>query len=194
MAKDMSYGLALVVEKSNGIQTIWHSGGTMGFATEMFFLPEHGFGAVILTNGSGNILARVLRRKLLELLFDGRAEAADNLQSRWRMIQESVAKEAKKIQPAPSEWLKELVGEYRNPSLGKLSLRLEGEGAVLDVGEWKSRVARKKEVDGTLKLVLTDPPWIMLEFLPGWTDGRRSLLLQTGQQRYHFVEVPSASP
>jgi CubicO group peptidase (beta-lactamase class C family) len=195
VSKHASYGLALVVDKSHGIQTIWHTGGTMGFTTEMFFLPEHDFGAVILTNGEGSFLNGVLHRKLLELLFDGRSEAADNLQSRWKLMKDATAKEASKIQFAPDrEWLKELVGDYRSPSLGSISLRLEGDGAVLDAGEWKSRVGRKKEVDGTLKLVLTEPPMIQLDFLPGWRDGRRTLLLETPQQKYLFVEPPIASP
>ena len=48
----------------------------IGFHSDMMWLPEHGVGAVILTNGDPGWLVRTMfRRKLLEVLFDGRAEA-----------------------------------------------------------------------------------------------------------------------
>ena len=60
---------------------------------------------------------------------------------------------------------------------------------MLDVCEWQSRVVQKREPDGTLKLVLLDPPWIDLELLPGEKGARRTLLLETNQQKHLFVEV-----
>jgi CubicO group peptidase (beta-lactamase class C family) len=198
ISKDSSYGLGLVVEESHGVQTIWHTGGTAGFSTEIFFLPEHGFGAVILTNGSDSFLSGALKRKLLELLFDGRDEAKENLDARWKRVQAAVAKEAAKVKVAMDMvWLKRVFGEYENPALGKLSVRQQSSGmvmgAVLDVGEWRSRVGQKREFDGTQKLVLLDPPYTDFEFLPGEKGGKRTLQVETNQQKYLFVET-SPSP
>jgi CubicO group peptidase (beta-lactamase class C family) len=190
ISKDMSYGLGLAVDNSKGIRTIQHNGGTMGFATDFFFLPEHDFGAVILTNAAGNILPDILHRRLLELLLDGRDEAQGKLETRWKEDQEGMAKEASKVNFAPpAQWLKPLCAEYGNPILGKLIVRMEGDGAVLDAGEWKSRVGQKKDSDGTFKLVLLDPPRVDLEFLPGSKGRARTLLLETAQQKYLFVQV-----
>ena len=55
---------------------VHHGGDLIGFHSDMMWLPEHGVGAVVLTNGDpGWIAAHVFRRKLLEVLFDGRPEA-----------------------------------------------------------------------------------------------------------------------
>jgi CubicO group peptidase (beta-lactamase class C family) len=189
MSKDQSYGLGLVVERSHGLQTIWHTGGTAGFTTEIFFLPEHDFGAVLLTNGSGNFFTGVVHRKLLELLFDARDEAKANLEHRWRRLKDAMAKELAKTTLSPSrEWLAKVSGEYHNASLGKVSVRLQGEKGIFDAGEWRSSVGRKQERDGTQKLVLVEPPFNDLELLVGEKEGKRTLLLETNQQRYLFVE------
>ena len=76
MDEHASYGLGLVVERRYGIQFVYHGGDVVGYHSTMVWLPEHGVGGVILTNGDpGWWLQRAFRRKLLELLFDGRPEA-----------------------------------------------------------------------------------------------------------------------
>ena len=55
-----------------GMPVVHHGGDMIGFHSDMMWLPEHGVGAVILTNGDPGWLVRtVFRRKLLEVLFDG---------------------------------------------------------------------------------------------------------------------------
>ena len=56
-----------------------HGGSAFGFISDMLWLPEHDVGAVILTNDdAGGVYVRSLfRRRLLEVLFDGRPEAVD---------------------------------------------------------------------------------------------------------------------
>ena len=59
-----------------GMPVVHHGGDMIGFHSDMMWLPEHGVGAVILTNGDPGWLVRtVFRRKLLEVLFDGKPEA-----------------------------------------------------------------------------------------------------------------------
>jgi CubicO group peptidase (beta-lactamase class C family) len=187
-----TYGLALMVEKKHGVQIISHGGGTSGFISQMLWLPEHHVGAVILTNSNGGgLLTRALKRKLLEVLFDGRDQAQEDLEVSWKVAQEATAKEASKINfTPPRAWLARFVGTYASPALGEVAVRLEGDTAFFDAGEWKSRVGQKREVDGTLKLVLLDPPWNDLDLLPQDKQGTMTLLLETAQQKYLFTATP----
>lgn len=74
--QQVSYGLGVWLEHRCGIDFMYHGGDVVGYHGEMMWLPEYGVGAVILTNGDpGWWLCRASRRKLLELLFDGRPEA-----------------------------------------------------------------------------------------------------------------------
>jgi hypothetical protein len=60
----------------------------------MMWLPEHGVGAVVLTNGDPGWLIRGgFRRKLLEVLFDGNAEADAQLASASETFKAGMAKE-----------------------------------------------------------------------------------------------------
>ena len=73
---DITYGMGLQVNSQYGTPVVHHGGDMIGFHSDMMWLPEHGVGAVILTNGDpGWLIRTIFRRKLLEVLFDGRAEA-----------------------------------------------------------------------------------------------------------------------
>ncbi|MEO7096166.1 MAG: serine hydrolase domain-containing protein, partial [Polyangiales bacterium] len=68
-----TYGMGLMVDTTYGVTVVHHGGDMIGFHSDMMWVPEHGVGAVVLTNGNpGWVLRTVFRRKLLEVLFDGR--------------------------------------------------------------------------------------------------------------------------
>src|SRR5690606_15521757 len=48
----LSYGLGLFVEQDHGAKVLHHGGNTLGFTSDLYWLPEHGVGAVILTNAA----------------------------------------------------------------------------------------------------------------------------------------------
>jgi CubicO group peptidase (beta-lactamase class C family) len=187
----VAYALALYVEGDHGLKVVAHPGGTLGFTSLMFFLPDHDLGAVILTNAAGGTaLVDAVRQRLLELLFDGKEAARLGLEFALREREETRAKEMAKIEVEPDRvWLTRFLGTYRNARLGTIALRFDGKRAVLDAGEWISAVGRKKEDDGTFKIVLLDPPWASFELLAVDRDGRRRLSLETAQQEYVFEPV-----
>jgi CubicO group peptidase (beta-lactamase class C family) len=76
LGKNGTYGMGLMVDTEYGTPVVHHGGDMIGFHSDMMWLPEHGVGAVVLTNGDpGWVLRTVFQRKLLEVLFDGREEA-----------------------------------------------------------------------------------------------------------------------
>lgn len=180
------YGLGLVLESYHGVQVIAHQGGLWGYSADFFFLPEHDVGAVVLWNVDYTTAfnSDVVRRKLFELLFDGRDEAREDLAYRVRTRDADFAQRMRGVEREPGHaWIAPLVGSYRNPLYGTITIGEENGHGVIDVGEWKSDLGRKRDADGTWKLVFTSPPWVTFgALIPRDAGGMRTLQLdaQTG--------------
>jgi CubicO group peptidase (beta-lactamase class C family) len=189
-AEKMSYGLAVMVEKYNGVDIVWHNGGTLGFNTLAMWLPQYDVGLVFLTNlaGAGSLL-NASRRRFLELLFDGKDEAKQNLEFALTRRETSYAAEYAKLDRAPDkEWTTKLAGEYRSPILGRVVVRWENGHAVLDAGDWKTSFGRIQE-GGDDKLVMLEQPWVGFDFLAKGTGDATTLTLDAGQEKYTFTRV-----
>lgn len=66
------YGLGIQIYQTKGDDYILgHGGGGLGFATEMMWLPEYGFGAVFLSNGEGanRMTGRIISDLAREILI-----------------------------------------------------------------------------------------------------------------------------
>jgi CubicO group peptidase (beta-lactamase class C family) len=62
VGEDTVYGMGLVIDTRNGIPVVHHGGNLFGYKSDMVFLPDHGVGAVILTNSdTGAYLTGLLR-------------------------------------------------------------------------------------------------------------------------------------
>ena len=73
----------LVVDTRYGIPVVSHGGSMFGYKSQMIFLPDHGVGAVILTNSDGKCyLSGLFGRRLLEMLFDGKLGTARSPRAR----------------------------------------------------------------------------------------------------------------
>jgi CubicO group peptidase (beta-lactamase class C family) len=185
---ELSYGLGFAVGKAAGVQVVTHSGGTMGFNSEFLLLPEHGIGLVILTNvGSGALFTGTVERRLLELLFDGEARAASDLERRADETFKQLAEENKLIELKPDPaWFATFIGTWTTPGLGTIELRVDKGQPVLDSGDWKVNVGRKNDRDGTVKLIATTGPFAGLELVPTEKDGKTTLVLIDSQRSYVF--------
>ena len=51
IGKDDAYGMGLMVDQTYGTPVVHHGGSMIGYNSDMMWLPEHGVGAVVLTNG-----------------------------------------------------------------------------------------------------------------------------------------------
>lgn len=187
-----AYGLGLFLEEVKGVPLIGHNGNTLGFSSLMMFLPEQGVGLVILSNGqASNPFLGTVRRRFLELLFDGKEEAKERFAFSRKSATEEIAKELAKLSPSiDAGWIKPYLGTYRTEGLGQLVLREEKGAYVIDVGEWKSEVRLREEKDGSKMLVLMNPPVAGLPFLVEQKEGRPQMVLNAGQKVYTFQPVP----
>jgi len=182
VGSDITYGMGLFVNDQYGTPVVHHGGDMIGFHSDMMWLPEHGVGAVILTNGDpGWLIRTVFRRKLLEVLFDGRPEADGQMAATAKSFFEELAAERKLLTlPADPAEVGELAARYLHPALGTVAVRRKGAATVFDFGEWSSEMASRRNPDGTISFLTIAPGMAGLEFVVG----PGSLTLRDAQHEY----------
>ena len=190
---DITYGMALTVDKRWGVQVVHHGGDLAGYHSDMMWLPEYGVGAVILTNSdSGVIIRGPLLRRLLEVLFDGKPEAEQQLKVAAAQRKAAIAKERERlVVPADAGVADKLAARYVNKALGEVKVVKNGKATTFDVGEWKSTVASRKNDDGTISFITIDPTLGGFEFVVADKDGKRRLITRDAQHEYVFEEIPA---
>jgi CubicO group peptidase (beta-lactamase class C family) len=186
-----TYGMGLTVDTEWGVPVVHHGGSMIGFKSDMFWLPEHGVGGVILTNAdTGGMLTRPFLRKTLEVLFDGKPEAEEDMLSRVQIHKAELAKARERlVVPPVGDVLSKLGRHYKNAALGEIKVIEEGAKRIFDFGEWKSEVASRKNDDGSTTMYTIVPGMDGLEFVIAERDGKRALVLRDKQHEYVFVEV-----
>jgi CubicO group peptidase (beta-lactamase class C family) len=187
MSKDETYGMGLMVDMTYGVPVVHHGGDMIGYHSDMMWLPQQNVGAVILTNADpGWVLRNRFRRKLLEVLFDGRPEADALLQADAKSFFADLAAERKLTTiPADANARVNLSRRYTNASLGEIGVSTSAFSTVFDFGEWKSEVGSRKNPDGTISFLTLVPGMTGFEFVVG-SGPKRTLITRDAQHEYVF--------
>ena len=187
--------MGLMVDRTWGVPVVHHGGDMLGFHSDMMWLPEHGVGAVILTNSDPGVFMRgPLQRRLLEVLFDGEPEAVEMVSASAKRVKESAAAERKRLTvPADAAASGKLAASYRSAELGAIAVSRKGAATWFDFGGWKSEVASRSNDDGSLSFVTVSPGEDGFEFVVADKDGARSLVLRDAQHEYVFAEGAAAA-
>jgi CubicO group peptidase (beta-lactamase class C family) len=189
---DATYGMGLMVNRVYGTPVVHHGGDMIGFHSDMMWFPEQGVGAVVLTNADPGWLVRTMfRRKLIEVLFDARPEAAEGIAAQAQAHYIDLQADRRLLSvPADPALAAQLARRYENAALGSATVRTTGQGVVFDFGEWSSEVASRRNADGTWSAVTIAPGLNGYEFVLGMTEaGKRSLVIRDGQHEYQLVET-----
>ncbi|MGE5415111.1 MAG: serine hydrolase domain-containing protein [Syntrophomonadaceae bacterium] len=187
IGKDDSYGMGLMVNTTYGIPVVHHGGDMIGFHSDMMWLPGQNVGAVILTNADpGWILRTVYRRKLLEVLFNGKPEADAQVAAQAKTFYDELAAERKLLTvPADPAESAKLAPHYVNAALGDITVTHPGADTVFDFGEWKTPVASRKNPDGTISYLTIAPGGQGFEFVVGGGPAK-TLIIRDAQHEYVF--------
>ena len=142
ISTDVSYGLGWTVERWQGLRVLSHAGNTLGFTSELAFLPESGIGIVVLTNGQAtNLFNQAVRSRFLELAFDQPAEFEETVAFVIAETERVREEMAAFVGPAvDSEQVAPFLGSYASPLLGPLALEMDGDRLVVDAGEFRSEL------------------------------------------------------
>lgn len=188
---DRDYAMALMVDRSDGVQVIDHGGDMGGFHSNMMWWPEQKVGAVILTNSDEGVQMRgPLKRRLMELMFDGEPQAEATARANAKANREAFEAFVKLLQlPADAPTLAALAPRYHNDALGELVVTREDGKAWFDFGTFKTEVATMPQPDGSMAFMTIDPESIGFLFTRADADGVRKLVTRDGQHEYVFREV-----
>lgn len=184
-----AYGMGLEIDSTYGVQVIHHGGSLWGYKSDWIAIPEAGVGAVLLTNSdTGQMLLSPFRRRMLEVLYDGRPEAltsvkfaADQQRAEYAAIRKLLT-----IPPSPAAAAL-LAGTYASPELGSLTVRHEGGRTIFDTGLWSTEVAQRNNADGSITFFSISPTNLGFEFVPGVKDGKKTLMTRDSQHEYLFT-------
>jgi CubicO group peptidase (beta-lactamase class C family) len=195
IGNDVTYGMGLEVDRRWGIPIVSHGGSMIGYKSDMYYLPDHDVAAVILTNSDeGNALLGPFRRRLVEVLFDGKPEAEENIATAAKNMKAAVLTERKRLTiPAERTAADRLAVKYSNASLGEIAVSRRDQDTWFDFGEWKTPVASRKNDDGTTAFVTIVPGFEGLTFVVGEKDAKRTLTFRDAQHEYVFTAVESAT-
>jgi len=157
-----NYGLGLFIENNKGVTLIGHGGNLYGFTSDMFFLPNHNTGMVVLTNsGSANEFRTYLKQKLLEVLLGAKPKSNQMLEFGAKRNKALFAARRARvsIKPKATRWLAEYVGRYENADLGPVTIKRSANGYQLITPIWTSDIGSIKEQNGEKLLSLISAPW-----------------------------------
>jgi len=190
LGEDAWYGMGLMVDKTWGVTVVHHGGSLAGYKSDIMLLPDAGIGAVILTNSDkGQTLLRPFMRRLLEIVYEGKPEAAADVAAAAARQKAALAKERERLViPADPAQVKALASHYVSKDLGDITVINRDGSTAFDFGEWKSKVASRKNDDGTISFITTDPTNLGFEFVVAERGGKRALITRDGQHEYVFTE------
>ncbi|HET7873451.1 MAG TPA: serine hydrolase domain-containing protein, partial [Terriglobales bacterium] len=191
VGEDVTYGMGLEVDTRYKTSVVYHGGSLAGYKSNIYILPDAGVGAVLLTNAdTGGFLLNTFLRRLLEILYDGKPEAVGDVASAAQRRKAAIAKERERlVVPADPSLVAQLAKHYQSKELGEIAVLNQNGALTFDFGEWKSKVASRKNDDGTISFITIDPTNDGFEFVVGERSGKRVLIIRDGQHEYVFTET-----
>jgi CubicO group peptidase (beta-lactamase class C family) len=171
MGGNAYYGMGWIADKYNGLDLVWHNGGTSGFSSDLAFLPDADLGVVVLSNASG---ASNFVNSIREYVFEQAFDLEHSADARYTAVQAQMedmirlmTEDAQFVTPEPSS-VEIYVGEYERGitvgynEAGEFALgthygtvpmfAVEGvEGAFLAANGFSVEIAEK---DGALEMTI----------------------------------------
>ena len=138
-----------------------HSGGTLGFVSEVAFLPEADLGVVILTNGGQGAgpFNFAVQFRLLELLFDQPARFDAMLDQVLEAQAAQLADFRARLGTVDPDAVAPYLGHYEHPMLGEIEVALrDGSSCLMPERSGQQLRPRLDEAGQVLDYVFTDPP------------------------------------
>jgi CubicO group peptidase (beta-lactamase class C family) len=185
------YGMGLMERIVSGVTVVTHGGTLQGYHSSFFALPDEGIGAVILTNADpgASMIAPFLRR-ILEVVYDGKPEAAADVASvATRIKAQAQARRAKLTVPGDPAVLAGLAANYRSQIDGKIAFSERNGAKWMKAGFIEGPVATRKNADGTVSIVSAGGGGIGVDAVVGTKDGQRTLTIRDSQHEYVYSEV-----
>jgi CubicO group peptidase (beta-lactamase class C family) len=206
----ISYGLGWFVDDYKDQPMMHHGGNTLGFTSDLAFLPEAGIGIVVLTNGQvTNLFNEAVRYRFIELVFEQEPEyqaqveaivqgQADLPEPDTGVPVTAATPSASPIAGEPGGDADGFAGAYVNDALGTVTLEVEQGRLYLDAGEFRTELRSMPDAaEGGLSYVMADPPMASLPVVLRHDGEIPVVIVGTGATEHTFAPAgaaPVASP
>ena len=187
IGKDATYGMGLMVDTAYGVTVVHHGGDVFGYHSDVIWLPDQDVGAVIFTNGDGGTAIRDrFRRKLLEVLFDGKPEADEGIASDGK-AEDAGTEDARKLMTIPADPTAagKLAAKYTNAALGAIVVTHKAGKTFFKIGALDSEMASRTNPDGTTSFLTLVPGFVGFELIVSGDN----LIVRDAQHEYVYQPV-----
>ena len=122
------YGMGLFQRDYNGRQVFWHTGGALGFVTNVCFVPEENLGITILTNNDNQDFFETLRYQILDAYLG--VKYTDRSNDAWEYFKpafDNIIQNVKDMKARvkgnnPSLNINAYTGTYQNELFGPITI------------------------------------------------------------------------
>ena len=189
IGEDATYGMGLMVDRSYGVEVVHHGGSLGGYKSDIIVIPAADIGAAILTNADdGQMLLKPFLRRILELLYDGKDEAAGDVKTAAARSHAELATERARVSVTPdAAAVTALAHNYSNPELGSIKVTRTASGVDFALRNFTTPVGTRKNDDGTLSFVMLDPTFLFEPLVVGSDAGKPILIARDGQHEFKFL-------
>lgn len=190
VGENMWYGMGLFSRMAWGVPVVTHGGTLQGYHSNFYALPDAGIGAIILTNSDpGAALLGPFLRRLMEVVYDGRPEAAaDIAAAAARQQAQAAARRARLTLPGDPAVIAGLAPRYRSPEGLIVSISQRSGQPWLKAGFIEGPFGTRKNADGTVSIVSSGPGLVGFDGQVGSKDGVRILTVRDAQHDYVYRE------
>ncbi len=191
VGENMWYGMGLFSRMAWGVPVVTHGGTLQGYHSNFYALPDAGIGAVILTNADpGAAMLGPFLRRLMEVVYDGRPEAAAEIATAAaRQQAQAAARKARLTLPGDPAVIAGLARSYRSPEGLIVSIARKNGQPWLKAGFIEGPFATRKNADGSVSVVSSGPGLVGFDAQVGMKDGVRTLTVRDAQHDYVYAEV-----
>jgi CubicO group peptidase (beta-lactamase class C family) len=138
-ARFLGYGMGWGLRDYKGRKLVSHSGGVAGYVTRVMLVPEENLGVVILTNAEETGAFESVLFHILDSYLGGPTDdyiaAFKTLEDKQRKDADETmgkAAQSRAVESKASLPLEKYVGDYSDPWYGKVTIRPDNGGLVLD--------------------------------------------------------------
>lgn len=189
---DINYGLGWFIDDYKGVTLLNHGGNTLGFTSDLAFLPDAGVGIVVLTNGqASNIFNLGVRNRLLELLYQQPMTYDEEIAF---IIEQAEAAEAELVatvgESPAEEDVADYLGRWYVEALGEVEVRYEDGLFILASGEFISELRTNLSEEAEPKsYLMIGVPVAGLNVRFTEADGVPQMVFSTGASEFYFVRA-----
>ena len=138
----LAYAMGWVVQSTPNGRIVWHNGGTTAYGAFIGTAPDKDVGVIVLTNETNVGFPDAIGEWTLDRLL-GNPEV-DHVAAKLKAARDRAAADAavfaRPASPSPAPPLAPLAGDFVNPAFGKVGLREDGGGLMVELAGTGARL------------------------------------------------------